>query len=156
MSGFTIDRNELSHLKIAFLRRRVSRWLTPLAFLAYFLSSAGSFAQSVGPDEAVNAAGGATRQFALTETQKATIYNVVLAHRIRNSSRTAGAVTAAVGAQVSATAELARLPDQAAAQASVDDTLATDLKYAMVGGDLVVVDPIGMRVIGVIHRNARP
>jgi hypothetical protein len=155
MSG-KIDRNGPSHPKIASIRRCAPRWLTPLAFLVYFLSSTGSFAQSVGPDEAVNAAGGATRQLALTETQKATIYNAVLARRIRNSSRPAGAVTAAVGAPVSATAELARLPEQAAAQASTDDTLATDLKYAMVGGDLVVVDPVGMRVIEVIHRNARP
>jgi len=38
-------------------------------------------------------------------------------------------------------------PDQA-----VDDSNVRVLKYAMVADDVVVVDPIAMRVVDVIHR----
>jgi hypothetical protein len=55
-----------------------------------------------------------------------------------------------VGATVSRTVELSDLPDQA----GIDDTL--DLKYAMVQGDVVVIDPIRMRVVDIIHGSVRP
>jgi hypothetical protein len=104
----------------------------------------------------VNAAGAVTQQLVLTEAQKTAIYNAVLQQRVHGSAGTPGAVPAAVGAPVSPAAELTGLPDQAAAQASVDDALAMNLKYAMVEDDIVVVDPFRMRVIEVIHGNARP
>jgi hypothetical protein len=47
---------------------------------------------------------------------------------------------------------LLELPDQAAA----DQPWAEFLKYAMVDDDVVVVDPMAMRVVDVIHGNARP
>jgi Spy/CpxP family protein refolding chaperone len=136
--------------------KTVALWLTPLAFLAQFPGSTGAFAQSVGPDEIVDAGSGPTKQLALTEAQKAAIYKAVLQHRSRRTAGISNTVPAAVGAPVSPAAELADLPDQAAAQASVDDRFATDLKYAMVEGDLVVVDSVSMRVVDVIHGNARP
>jgi hypothetical protein len=136
--------------------KTVALWLTPLAFLALFPGSTGAFAQSVGPDEIVDAGSGPTKQLALTEAQKAAIYKAVLQHRSRHAAGIPNTVPAAVGAPVSRAAELADLPDQAAAQASVDDRFATDLKYAMVEGDLVVVDSVSMRVVDVIHGNARP
>jgi hypothetical protein len=67
-----------------------------------------------------------------------------------------GAVPSAVGAAVSPAAELAVLPHQAAAIASVDDAPGKDLKYAMVEDDVVVVDPVKLRVVEVIHGNNRP
>jgi hypothetical protein len=136
--------------------RPITRWLAPLAFMAFFLGSPAAFAQAVSPDEVVNATGAATPQVALTQAQKSAIYNVVMAHHIRSSATTPGAVPESVGAAVSPTAVLAELPDQAAAEASVDDMFAMDLKYAMVDGDIVMVDPVRMRVIEVIHRNAGP
>jgi hypothetical protein len=136
--------------------KTVALWLASMAFFALFLGSTGAFAQSVGPDEAVNAKGAALQQLALTEAQKAAIYRVVLQHRIRSAAGKPGTVPAAVGAPVSSAAELTDLPDQAAAQASVDDSFAMDLKYAMVEDDIVVVDSVSMRVVDVIHGNARP
>jgi hypothetical protein len=143
MSGFTTGRIGRVH------------WLASLMFLAFLLGSTGAFAQAVGPDEVLDAGGAVTQQLALTEAQKAAIYNAVLAHRIRSSAGIPGAVPAVVGAPVSPAVELTGLPDLAAAQASIDDRLATNLKYAMVEDDVVVVDPVRMRVVEVIHRNAR-
>jgi hypothetical protein len=55
-----------------------------------------------------------------------------------------------IGATVSRSVELADLPDQA----GIDDSFV--LKYAMVEGDVVVVDPIRMRVVDIIHGSTRP
>ena len=48
------------------------------------------------------------------------------------------------------------MPHQAAAIASVDDAPEKDLKYAMVEDDVVVVDPVKLRVVEVIHGTNRP
>jgi hypothetical protein len=134
-------------------------FLMTFASLVVFGGATVAFAQSVGPDEIVNAqthgsADGATKQLALTDAQKMTIYKAVVAQHVHRTATAPGGIPAVVGAMVPSTAELAHLPDQAARQA--DAANAMDLKYAMVEGDVVVVDPIGMRVIDVIHGITRP
>jgi hypothetical protein len=127
--------------------------LTLLAF--HLLGTAAAFAQTAGPDEIVNAGGAVTQQLGLTEAQKTAIYDVVRRQHMRGAQGIPGTVPSAVGAPVSPTAELAVLPRQAAAIASVDDAPEKDLKYAMVEDDVVVVDPVKWRVVEVIHGNNR-
>jgi hypothetical protein len=104
----------------------------------------------------VNAGGAMNRQLGLTDAQKSAIYNVVLRQHPHGAPGIPGTVPSAVGAAVSRAAELAALPSQAVALASVGDSADKDLKYAMVEDDLVMVDPVSMRVVEIIHRNARP
>jgi uncharacterized protein DUF1236 len=127
----------------------VTGWLVPLVATTLFVGTASAYAQTIGPDEAVNANGAVSQQFALTQAQKTAIYNAVLQQQVRTSTTH---IRAAVGAPVSPMAELAELPDQAAGHAP----LAADLKYAMVEDDVVIVDPIRMRVVDIIHRGTRP
>ncbi len=127
-----------------------------LTLLIFLLGTAAAFAQTAGPDEMVNASGAVSQQLGLTQAQKTAIYNVVRRQPMRGTPGIPGAVPSAVGAPVSPAAELAILPSQAAAIASVDDTPEKDLKYAMVEDDVVVIDPVKMRVVEVIHGNNRP
>jgi hypothetical protein len=69
--------------------------------------------------------------------------------RVRSSNRE---IAAAIGAPVPPSAALSDLPDQPAL--GTDGTAV--LKYAMVEEDVVVVDPIRMRVVDVIHPGAKP
>jgi hypothetical protein len=131
-------------------------WVAALTLLTLFLGTPGAFAQTAGPDEILNSGGAANQQLGLTEAQKTAIYNVVRRQPMRGAPGIPGTVPSAVGAQVSPAAELAALPYQAATIASVDDTPEKDLKYAMVEDDVVVVDPVKMRVVEVIHGNNRP
>ena len=121
--------------------------VAPLAALLFLLGPTGAFAQTVSPDEAVNAEGSVSQQLRLTDAQKAAIYNTVLQQRVRSSAT----IPVAAGAPVSPVVELAYLPGQATS----DDSLAMDLKYAMVEDDVVVVDPVRMSVVAVIH-GAKP
>jgi hypothetical protein len=93
-----------------------------------------------------------TQELGLSAAQKAAIYNAVLQQHAQRPPRNPQTVPVAVGAPVPPTIELAALPVQAAA----DDSLATDLKYATVEDNVVVVDTIKMRVVEVIHRNTGP
>jgi hypothetical protein len=127
-----------------------ARSAAPVAALLFLLAPAGALAQTVGPDEAVNA-GNPLRQIRLTDAQKAAIYNAVLQQRVRSSAT----IPVAVGAPVSPAVELAYLPAQAISQEAFEDSLGTNLKYAMVEGDVVVVDPVRMSVVAVIH-GAKP
>jgi hypothetical protein len=136
-------------------------WLPPFAasaatftfILALFIGSAAAIAQTVGPDEAVKPDGAATQPLALTPAQKSAIYNAVLQQRVRAStSMVPVASPVEVGAPVSPAVGLADLPNQAAA----DNFGTMVLKYAMVEGDVVVIDPITMRVVEIIRGNARP
>ncbi|HEX4409229.1 MAG TPA: hypothetical protein VH206_10705 [Xanthobacteraceae bacterium] len=147
MAGFWSERAELPR-KLSLIARTASI----LALVAALASPTGAAAQSKGPDENVNA--GKITQLALTEAQKMAIYKAVLQDHARRTTSVPGTVTATVGAPVAPVAELAPLPDQAARQA--DAGLDLDLKYAMVDNDIVVVDPVGMRVIDVIHGNVIP
>jgi hypothetical protein len=118
--------------------------LPPFVVLTLFLGTANAIAQSVGADEAITSHGAVTQTVGLTLAQKGAIYNAIVRQRVRASSTQ---IEATVGAPVSRSVPLAELPDQAGL---VD---ATPLKYAMVADDIVVVDPIKMRVVDVIHSN---
>jgi hypothetical protein len=118
-------------------------WVPISVAVALFCGTAGARAQSVGPDEAVKPDGAVGAPLALTAAQRSAIYNAVMGERVRPTAK----VRAAVGEPVSPTAALAELPNGAAA----DNSPVTDLKYALVDGDVVVVDPVGMRVVDVIR-----
>jgi len=122
-------------------------WLAPFIAFACIAGSAAALAQSVGADEAVTSYGAVTQKLGLTPAQKSAIYNAVLRQRVRPFTTR---IEPTVGAPVSRTVELGNLPDQ---QGVID---AMFLKYAMVAGDVVVVDPVRMRVADVIHGNITP
>ena len=124
-------------------------WLPLLMALPLCLGTASAYAQTIGPDESVNANGAVAQHFGLTEAQKRAIYNAVLQQRVRGSSAT---IPVTVGAPVPRAAALSDLPDGAIAA----QPLAVDLKYAMVENDVVVVDSLRMRVIEIIHGSTRP
>jgi hypothetical protein len=124
-------------------------WLPPFAAIALFLGTAGAFAQTAGSDEAVNPDGVVAQKLALTAAQRSAIYNAVRQQKVRAS---AIAIPAAIGAPVPPTIALSSLPDQAGG----DQPWAELLKYAMVEDDVVVVDPVAMRVVDVIHGSASP
>ncbi|MGB6535211.1 MAG: hypothetical protein WBF58_04535 [Xanthobacteraceae bacterium] len=122
-----------------------------LLFLAALLcgtAAGGAFAQSIGADEAVGPGGTVTRNLTLTAVQRRVIYDAVVRQRVQASG---SAIVAAIGAPVPPTAALRDLPDPAAGLAA-----AGFLKYAMVENDVVLVDPIGMRVVDVIHGRLHP
>lgn len=109
---------------------------------------AGSaFAQSVGANETVSRDGAVGGGLTLTPTQKSALYHAVLQQR---AGATTASIDPTVGATVSRSVPLSDLPSQG----GIDDD--TVLKYAMVQGDLVVVDPIRMRVVDIIHGSTRP
>ncbi len=124
-------------------------WLPPLVVLGLILGSAAATAQSVEVDEAVTSHGAVRQQLDLTPAQRSAIYNAVRQQRGRASTTL---IQSAVGAPVSRLVVLADLPDQATA----NEPWAAVLKYAMVEDDVVVVDPVQMRVVDVIHSAARP
>jgi hypothetical protein len=118
-----------------------------LAVLIVVLGTSGSLAQNAGPDELVRPDGVVSQKLELTPLQRIAIYNAVA----RRPGRTATPQLAAtVGAPVPPSVMLRDLPDQAA----IETAEAQTLKYAIVEDDVVVVDPIQMRVVDVI-RGAR-
>jgi hypothetical protein len=125
--------------------------LPPIFFAAVILGigANGACAQSPGLDEAVGPNGVVTQSLALTPAQRSAIYNSIMRQPLHASSR---GVTAAIGAPVPPSAALSDLPDQTVAGDGQDNFL----KYAMVEGDVVVVDPIAMRVVDVIHPGVGP
>jgi hypothetical protein len=96
--------------------------------------------ETAGPD-------GITQSLQLTPMQKNAIYNAVMQQRVHGSGER---ITPKIGAPVSPSAALYDLPDQAALGAGADSAL----KYAMVAGNIVVVDPASMRVVGIIGQGA--
>jgi hypothetical protein len=131
------------------LERCMTGWvrLPPFVVLTLLLGTANAIAQSVGADEGITSHGAVTQTAGLTLAQKSAIYNAIVRQRVRASSTQ---IEATVGASVSRSVPLAELPDQTGL---VD---ATFLRYAMVADDVVVVDPISMRVVDVIRGNIRP
>jgi hypothetical protein len=123
--------------------------LSAAALLGLFLGIAPALAQSAGPDEAIQPDGTLRQNLALTAGQRSAIYNIVIRQRAKPQ---ADQISVAVGAPVPPTIELVDLPDQATA----DNPSAALLKYAMVHGDVVVVDPVAMRVVDVIRNGAKP
>jgi len=123
--------------------------LSAAALLGLFFGIAPGLAQSAGPDEAIQPDGTLRQNLALTAVQRSAIYNVVIRQRAKPH---ADQISVAVGAPVPPTIDLVDLPDQATA----DNPSAALLKYAMVHGDVVVVDPVAMRVVDVISNGAKP
>jgi hypothetical protein len=124
-----------------------------LTAAALFFAMASAQAQNVGADEAVKPNGAVAARIVLTPAQKGAIYNAVMGERVRAS---AAAIPTTVGATVSAGAALADLPAGAGTESSLTDSASGPLKYAVVANDIVVVDPVEMRVVDVIHGGAKP
>jgi hypothetical protein len=122
----------------------------PLVVLALLAGSAGAFAQGASSDEAVNAHGAVTQTVMLTAAQRDAIYNAVVRQSVKTSAN--NIISLSVGAPVPPLAELRDLPDQAAAGVASP----TLLKYAIVAGDVVVVDSIKMCVVEIIRDGEKP
>jgi hypothetical protein len=128
--------------------RNIFRFLAAPLF-GLILGIAPALAQSAGPDEAIQPNGTVRQNLALTAGQRSAIYNIVIRERAKPH---ADQIAVAVGAPVPPTIALVDLPDQATA----DNPSAAFLKYAMVHGDVVVVDPVAMRVVDVIRNGTKP
>jgi hypothetical protein len=124
----------------------------PISLAAALLALAGTMpqagAQALGPDEAHGTAACPVPQIVLGSAQKPAIYSAVAAQRLRTS---AGEIPLIVGAAVPRSAVLLTLPDEVGR----DDSPVQYLKYATVDDNVVLVDPISMRVIDII-RGAGP
>jgi hypothetical protein len=123
--------------------------LSALALFGLIFGITPTLAQSAGPDEAVQPDGTLRQNLALTAGQRSAIYNIVIRERAKPHAEQ---IAVAVGAPVPPTIALVDLPDQATA----DNPSAALLKYAMVHGDVVVVDPVAMRIVDVIRNGAKP
>ena len=123
--------------------------LSAAALLGLFFGIAPALAQSAGPDEAIQPNGTVRQNLALTAGQRSAIYNIVIRQRAKPH---ADQISVAVGAPVPPTIDLVDLPDQATA----DNPSAALLKYAMVENDVVVIDPVAMRVVYVIRNGVKP
>jgi len=128
--------------------RNILRFSLP-ALLGLLFGIAPALAQSAGPDEAVQPNGTVRQTLPLTAGQRSAIYNIVIRERVKPH---ADQIIVTVGAPVPPTIDLVDLPDQA----TVNNPSAALLKYAMVHGDVVVVDPVAMRVVDVIRNGAKP
>ena len=128
--------------------RNILRFSLP-ALLGLLFGIAPALAQSAGPDEAVQPNGTVRQTLPLTAGQRSAIYNIVIRERVKPH---ADQIIVTVGAPVPPTIDLVDLPDQA----TVNNPSAALLKYAMVHGDVVVVDPVAMRVVDVISNGAKP
>jgi hypothetical protein len=118
-------------------------------FFLLLCSAGGAAAQKAGPDEAIGARGSITQKLALTAVQKSAIYNAAVRQKVPSASR---GITAVVGSPVLPSVPLFDLPSAA----NVEAGQIRFLKYAMVEDNVVVVDPIRMRVVDVIHGGATP
>jgi hypothetical protein len=119
------------------------------ALFGLFFGMAPALAQSAGPDEAVHPDGTVRQNLALTAGQRSAIYNIIIRERVKPHAEQ---IIVTVGAPVPPTIDLVDLPDQATA----NNPSTALLKYAMVHGDVVVVDPVAMRVVDVIRNGAKP
>jgi hypothetical protein len=126
-------------------------WPFVLVVLASFLGPRGAAAQVMGPDEAVTPSGSLTQHSVLSPQQRRAIYQAVGQLRVPSAAPTVAAV---VGAPVPPALLLYDLPNQPSdPRQAADDFGIRVLKYAMVADDVVIVDPIAMRVVDVIHRD---
>jgi hypothetical protein len=120
-----------------------------LALFGLIFGITPALAQSAGADEVVQPNGTLRQNLALTAGQRTAIYNIVIRERAKPHAEQ---IAVAVGAPVPPTIDLVDLPEQATA----DNPSTALLKYAMVHGDVVVVDPVAMRVVDVIRNGAKP
>jgi hypothetical protein len=138
------------------------RVLLPIVAAILFAAASMSpaVAQALGPNEAhgserhgfeahgseaLSSSASMKPNIALTASQKSAIYGAVLRQRLRSAS--AADIPLIVGAPVPHSALLLALPDEAAS----DEDAAQFLKYAIVEGNVVLVDSISMRVIDILH-----
>lgn len=126
--------------------------LFALILTALLAGATGAAAQTVGPDEAIGPPGSLSQQTVLSPQQRRAIYEAVMRHGVHFAGP---ALAAVVGAPVPPSLLLLDLPTSPAGTSdqAADDSSAQVLKYAMVADDVVVIDPIAMRVVDVIHRN---
>lgn len=122
--------------------------IPPLVAVAVMLGSTGAIAQNAGPDEAVNSRGAVSQRLALTPAQRSAVYDAVSRQRTRVSTTL---IQPVIGTPVAPSVRLSELPD-----AARDEPWARFLKYAMVEGDVVMVDPVTMRVVDVIRGSGVP
>ena len=127
-------------------------WAFALIVAAPLLGATGAAAQSVGPDEAMGPLGSMSQQTLLSPQQRRAIYEAVMRQRVRSAGP---AVAAVVGAPVPPSLLLHDLPNSpmGGAEQAAEDSDIPVLKYAMVADEVVVIDPIAMRVVDVIHRD---
>jgi hypothetical protein len=126
-------------------------WLSALVLSASLLGLRAAAAQAIGPDEAMTPSGSLAQRTVLSPQQRRAIYDAVARQRVRSAGP---AVAAVVGAPVPPSLALYDLPVQTSSpDQTADDFGVRVLKYAMVADDVVVVDPIAMRVVDVIHRD---
>lgn len=123
--------------------------LSAAALFGLLFAMAPALAQSAGPDEAIQPNGTVRQNLALTAGQRSAIYDIVIRQRAKPY---ADQIIVTVGAPVPPTIDLVDLP----VQATADNPSAALLKYAMVHGDVVVVDPVAMRVVDVIRNGVKP
>jgi hypothetical protein len=123
--------------------------VSSLVLTLLLCGAAGAAAQMAGPDEAIGASGHITQKLALSAVQKSAIYNAAVRQKVPPASR---GITPIVGSPVLPSVPLFDLPSAANLEAAE----IRFLKYAMVENDVVVVDPIRMRVVDVIHGGATP
>lgn len=124
--------------------------LFALILAAPFFGATGAIAQVIGPDEAVAPSGSLAQETVLSPQQRRAIYEAVGRQRVRSDGP---AIAAVVGAPVPPSLVLQDLPAQPSdPEQAADDFGVRVLKYAMVADDVVIVDPIAMRVVDVIHR----
>lgn len=126
--------------------------LSVLVLIASLPGITNAAAQSFGPDEAVGPPGLVSQQTILSPQQRRAIYEAVMRQRVRFADP---AVAAVVGAPVPPSLLLYDLPDSPTGNLdqAADDDAVRPLKYAMAADDIVVIDPITMRVVDVIHRD---
>jgi hypothetical protein len=129
------------------MRSRIN--LTAIVVIITSVGPTAALAQSAGLDEAIGPHGAVMQKHALTPGQKNAIYNAVSQQKVRPP---ADRIAPAVGAPVPPSTKLLDLPDQAHG----GNTSSAVLKYAFVEDQVVVVDPIAMRVVDVIRGGARP
>jgi hypothetical protein len=134
---------------LKFIRPTARAGVWALLTIALMGLGAGSvMAQTVPTDERVRPDGEVSQKLALTPEQKNAIYNAVAARHDAQQPAQFG-LPPLVGALVPPTVELNELPDEAAAD---NPWAAGPLKYAMAEDDIVVVDPIRMRVVDIIRK----
>jgi hypothetical protein len=127
----------------------VNTRVSSLALALLLCSAVGTSAQMAGPDEAIGASGHVTQKLALSTAQKSAIYNAAVRQKVPTASR---GITPIVGSPVLPSVPLFDLPSAT----NVEAAQIKFLKYAMVEDDVVIVDPIRMRVVDVIHGGATP
>ena len=128
------------------------RAVLPIVTAALFATAGVSptVAQVLGPNEPHGSSANVQPSMALTASQRSAIYGAVLRQRLRSAS--AADIPLIVGAPVPRSAPLLALPDEAVG----DEYAAQFLKYAIVEGNVVLVDSISMRVIDILHGDVGP